>query len=398
MQNPNTLYLTYDGLTDPLGQSQVLPYLVGLSEKGWKITVISFEKPERFKLLQETIHKQCKTNGIHWIPKVYHKSPQVFSTLGDLNTLSKTVRKVVKEEKPLLIHCRSYITALVGLRIKNKYGVPFLFDMRGFWADERVDGQIWNLNNPVFKRIYHFFKKKEIEFLQQSDANVWLTNNGLDVLKKWEAEHGTFSPTTVIPCCVDLSVFPLQKKQTATFTLGYIGSIGTWYMLDEMFDFFIELKKLIPDAIFHFLTKDDALLIEKKSQEKGISKDSIIIEAAEREEIKDKTARWDYSIFFIVPKFSKKSSSPTKQGELMAMGIPVICNSGVGDTDYIINKYHSGYLVKEFSNEEYKRIINKIIADKSHLNPVNIREGAKEYYSLEKGIEDYNNIYKTLIK
>ena len=88
----NTLYLTYDGLTDPLGQSQILPYLLRLSEKGWNITVVSFEKPLRFKELQATVHEQCKTNGIHWIPKVYHKSPSVFSTLGDLNTLSKTVR------------------------------------------------------------------------------------------------------------------------------------------------------------------------------------------------------------------------------------------------------------------------------------------------------------------
>ena len=137
-------------------------------------------------------------------------------------------------------------------------------------------------------------------------------------------------------------------------------------------------------------------MIEKKANEKGISKDSIIIESAEREEIKYKTAKWNYSIFFIVPKFSKKSSSPTKQGELMAMGIPAICNAGVGDTDYILNKYQSGYLVNEFSVEEYKRIIEKIITDKSHFNPIKIREGAIEYYSLEKGIEDYHTIYKRL--
>ena len=41
------LYITYDGMTDPLGQSQVLPYLVGLSEKGYKFTILSFEKKER---------------------------------------------------------------------------------------------------------------------------------------------------------------------------------------------------------------------------------------------------------------------------------------------------------------------------------------------------------------
>ena len=41
------LYISYDGMTDPLGQSQVLPYLEGLAKKNYAITLISFEKEER---------------------------------------------------------------------------------------------------------------------------------------------------------------------------------------------------------------------------------------------------------------------------------------------------------------------------------------------------------------
>ncbi len=54
----------------------------------------------------------------------------------------------------LLVHCRSYITALVGLWMKKKFGVKVIFDMRGFWADERVDGGLWDLKNPLFKFVY----------------------------------------------------------------------------------------------------------------------------------------------------------------------------------------------------------------------------------------------------
>ena len=43
------LYITYDGLTDPLGASQVLPYLSGMADAGIKFTVISFEKKEKIK-------------------------------------------------------------------------------------------------------------------------------------------------------------------------------------------------------------------------------------------------------------------------------------------------------------------------------------------------------------
>ena len=47
--NKHALYLSYDGMTDPLGQSQVLPYIIGLQQKGIAFTLISFEKIERFK-------------------------------------------------------------------------------------------------------------------------------------------------------------------------------------------------------------------------------------------------------------------------------------------------------------------------------------------------------------
>ena len=47
------LYLSYTGMTDPLGQSQVLAYLKKLSQTGhYQFTVISFEKQEAFNRLR----------------------------------------------------------------------------------------------------------------------------------------------------------------------------------------------------------------------------------------------------------------------------------------------------------------------------------------------------------
>jgi hypothetical protein len=57
---------------------------------------------------------------------------------------------------------------MVGLEMKRSLGTKFLFDMRGFWADERVEGKIWSLSNPVLKVVYNFFKKKEKEFFQNA--------------------------------------------------------------------------------------------------------------------------------------------------------------------------------------------------------------------------------------
>ena len=57
--------------------------------------------------------------------------------------------------------------------------------MRGFYADERVDGKIWSLDNFIYKKIYNYFKSKEKEFLQFSDYTISLTENGKKEILIW---------------------------------------------------------------------------------------------------------------------------------------------------------------------------------------------------------------------
>ena len=82
------IYLTYDGITDPLGQSQILPYLCGLVHKEkFKITLVSFEKTENYKENKTLILEITKKNNIKWIPLKYSKRPPILSTIWDLSLI-----------------------------------------------------------------------------------------------------------------------------------------------------------------------------------------------------------------------------------------------------------------------------------------------------------------------
>jgi hypothetical protein len=85
----HVLYISYDGMTDPLGQSQVLPYLSGLSKEGFKFHLISFEKEEKFKIHREHIQAICDRDGIVWHPLKYTKKPPMLSTLYDVTRMRK---------------------------------------------------------------------------------------------------------------------------------------------------------------------------------------------------------------------------------------------------------------------------------------------------------------------
>ena len=225
-------------------------------------------------------------------------------------------------------------------------------------------------------------------------------------IHRWK--HITNNPVIikVIPCCVDTELFNpskinyehqqiLREKlgiEKNDFVLSYLGSIGTWYMLDEMLDFFALLKNKISNAKFLFITYDEHEKIIKTATKKNITKSDIIIRNANRNEVPIVVSISDFSIFFILPLYSKMSSSPTKQGEIMAMGIPVICNAGIGDTDDIVNKYDAGYIVHKF---EYNQVLKSII-EKKEINKENIIKGAVEYFSLESGVQKYLEVYNRL--
>lgn len=404
----NILYISYDGMTDPLGQSQVLPYLAGLA-KEYSVHLISFEKVDRYAEHKETILTICKENNIKWYPLEYTKNPPIFSGLYDICKMHRLAKQLDELHDFKLIHCRSYISALVGLKFKRKTGKKFVFDMRGFWADERVDGGIWNLKNPIYKWVYNYFKKKEKQFFSESDAIVSLTENGKNEILSWNLEGVTADKITVIPCCVNVDLFAPktveeQKREALKeelgidkddFVLGYVGSIGTWYMLPEMLDYFVELQKEKQNAKFLFLSSENPDNIFRLANEKGIANEKIIITKSLHSEVPSYISLFDVSIFFILPVFSKKASSPTKQGELMSMGIPVVCNTGVGDTDHVVNMYRSGVLVTDFTTENYQKNIQTLTKAKFDIQE--LQQGASEFYGLDQGINNYLTIYETLL-
>ena len=74
---------------------------------------------------------------------------------------------------------------MIGLHMKSKYGLKLLFDMRGFWADERIEGNIWNKKNLIFNLIYNYFKRKEIKLFSNADYTVSLTERGKKEVHGW---------------------------------------------------------------------------------------------------------------------------------------------------------------------------------------------------------------------
>lgn len=400
------LYITYDGLTDPLGRSQVLPYLNGLAERGHRITILSCEKAERMARDGARIAKLCDEAGIDWHPLRYHKRPPILSSAFDAVALQRAAVRLQREQPFDIVHCRSYIPARAGLALKERFGVRFLFDMRGFWPDEKVEGNNWNLGNPLYRAVYRYFKRLESRLLRAADAIISLTEAGkLQLLTRPELQSDS-APITVIPCCVDFDHFPLATAQNraaarqklgiaaGTPVLAYLGSLGSWYMGNEMLDFFGIYLSRNPDAQFLFVTPDRPEPIRTAAAARGIDPERLVIRPASREQVPRFMSAADLGIFFIEPVFSKTASSPTKMGEMLAMGLPIVTNAGVGDVENLVDDLGCGVAIHEFNGESYAAALDKLASSRG--TPQQRRERALPCFDVNLGIDRYDAVYRRL--
>jgi len=400
------LYISYDGMTDPLGRSQVLPYLAGLSALGHRITILSCEKPDRWKSDGQEVERICRKAGLRWEPIAYHKRPPVVSSAYDAALLARRAAVLHRQRQFEIVHCRSYIPVIVGLHLKKRYGLKLIFDMRGYWAEEKVESGNWPLRNPLFRAVFDYFKREEADALIRADAIVSLTRASRNEMAgRPELKNGP-DKIAVIPTCVDFDHFGLvtqagRKKARQqldipqdTPVLGYVGSVGgDNYMLGEMLDFFQAYREKRPGARFLFITQVDPQLIIAAARKKEIGEDSLLIRAAGRGEVPFFTSAADHGVAFKRATFSALACSPTKLGEMMALGIPVAANSGVGDVTEILAET-GGVTIDRFDQQSLSAAADRLISTKT--TPKIIRDRARGRFDLRNGIRAYDQIYRSL--
>jgi glycosyltransferase involved in cell wall biosynthesis len=396
----STLYISFDGLSDPLGQSQILPYITGIASNGYHITVLSCEKKERLEKDKEHIQQLLNTFSISWRYILYDEAGSFFSRYNYVKKLAAMAAQEQEEKKFSIVHCRSYLASLVGLYLKRKHGVKFIFDMRGFWADERLDGEIWSKSNPLHFIFYRYFKSREKQFLSESDAIVSLTSAALSWLEK--KFNGIKNKSSVIPCCVNTAVFSPSSVKPAhvpgiepgDHVIVYAGSIGTWYYTREMIDCMLVWKEKTTALKLLIITRDTQQLNEILAGYTPGQRKFIFTVSASYSEMPSYLALARASVFFIKPAFSKIASSPTKMAECWAMDLPIITNSGIGDNDLYFNERKGGVLINSFSKDEYKNACEEYLA--LNNSPGHYRNIALKDFDTVNAVKTYVSIYQRL--
>ncbi|RKY32723.1 MAG: hypothetical protein DRP74_01925 [Candidatus Omnitrophota bacterium] len=409
MKDHRVLYITYDGILEPIAQSQALNYIKGIGREGFKFYLMSFEKKAYINELDylSEVKSDLDHNNISWIRLKYHRWPKIFSTFFDILAGIFVSLFICLKYKIRVIHARAEVAAFIAYVVSRLLGTRFIYDRRGVMAHDYIAGGMWTKTSPVTKILFKIVDSLDKKFLFKSDFTVVLTQRIAAFLKEDLLLRKREINLKVIPCCVDLQRFkPKQSNNPSVrasvsnkeFVLIYTGSIGTWYLLEEMVDFFNELKKVRMNARLLIVTHSERDLVEETLKLKRMDNESFAIDLKRYQEMPGCLNSADAAIMFIKPVFSKIASCPTKFGEYLACGLPVIVNTGIGDTRELIEKYRIGSVVDNFSAASYKKAVNELLflVDNDKGLRERCREVAGKNLSLEYGMQSYLDIYKKL--
>lgn len=389
------LYITYDGLLEPLGQSQVLAYLAELAQSH-RIHVLSFEKKadRRDRPAMQAMRERLRRLEIGWTPLAYHKTPSAPATAYDVLAGMTVGLWLAVRNRTTIVHARSYVPALIALPIRRLTGSRFVFDMRGFWADERVDGALW----PRDGLLYRVTKALEQRFLRASDHVVTLTRASARELRGFEAMQSNPVPISVIPTCADLSRFRRGSAGTGDgIVFGYVGSVGTWYLFEETLAFFRKLLERRPDARFLVVNRQEHALIRQLTESAGVPADRVEVVAAAHADVPRLIQRMHLGAALIKPAYSKIASAPTKLAEYLGCGVPCIGNAGVGDVEELLEGRRVGVLLRSFGETELRQAVDEaLVLLHDPTLPARCAEAARDLFSLEQGVASYHRIYESL--
>ena len=351
------LYISYTSSGEPLFYSQVLAYLERLAKKDVRITLLTFEKGLRSKQKLGQLKQRMHSYDIEWRRLRYHKRPHCISTFFDIAIGVIYSSYLAITRRIDVIHARSYVPACIALFVSKVFRRKFIFDMRGMMADEYKDAGLFRENGFIYKVVKLF----ERIMIKKADSVI--------VLTKKIAKQLPGRQVGLIPCCIDVDIFKPRHDARAvldSYSINgklvflYSGSLGTWYMLQELIDFFKVAHDKIENSHFLILTHTDQNMIYRAISSQGLPKECVTVKRVDYQSVPRYIAAADVGVLFYKPTFSKQATSPVKFGEYLACGLPVIVNSGVGDTEEIVSENRIGSVIKDFKRREYVEALDEI--------------------------------------
>ena len=363
-------YLSIDSVQEGVGSSQISPLILGLAEKGKEICLITFEKKKPSTHLVNLFSNA----GILWIPKEFGK----LGTIGGISRLN-SLRRIIPESS--ILHGRSDIPTAAA--ILSQSGAPVLWDVRSLWSDQRLI--IGTAGWSSFTA--HGARRLENLSARKSSAMTTLTAAVVPILQQRHKRIPSISE--VIPTCVQTQKFLPSPMPPGQITFLLSGTFNNYYDIKRTKQVLDEIRKKIDLRVIW------ARAGESATEKLGVG-ENFIISASHSEMPKlVRESHFGISICKQDNLDSLAAAVPTKIGEFLASGRPVIVSKGIGDLDQLLSSTKTGLIIDQFDSlETIADQVQAFIDDEG--TPERCRELAMLHFDMEKSVDKYLKIYERM--
>ncbi len=364
-------YATTDSVSEGVGSSQIVPLVQRLARAGLSVSLISFEKSQPSSDLVSNL----QSLGIHWDMRTFNRRGPV----AGIARLLEIGRRISPNTR--IIHARSDIPA-VSASLFNK--APILWDVRGLWADQKAFLE----SDPLKRRLIQSARILEGIASYKASAMSTLTHS---VVAELERRHHRL-PTLriVVPTAVDLDRFKFIPKIASPFRGLYSGTYNNYYDLSLSSRFVSALREL-SDIEVHWARPKESPRERLDAGETSI----FVVDQRNMAEIVS-----GYSFGFAICRLdagpSLKGAVPTKIGEFLASGKPIVVNAGLGDLDEYLAEFNAGVILDGTQADLAVKAQHLIELLDDPETPSRCRALAEKYFDMDKGADKYLKLYEAM--
>ncbi|MEW6180633.1 MAG: glycosyltransferase [Chloroflexota bacterium] len=298
---------------------------------------------------------------------------EISNILNGSDHIKRKIIELIDLYDVQIVHGESIYSSIYALQAAKESNVKFVFDVHGIAPEES------EMNNEPAAR-FKALGKAEEKIIQASDAIVFVSNSMKEYFQR--KYQSTFEKHVVIPTCVKTDLFTLdyenrinKRKELGLegkFVFLYIGTLSVWQWKEAMFSLFEQVRKVNEKAFFFLvLPTSDHETAKELFTSKHISPEKYSILEISHDEIGSLIGIADAGILLRKEHLVNHVSFPTKFGEYLAAGVPVITTPHVGDISCLVEKNHLGIVlhatdkgVNEGEIEKLSRFMEEILTNR----------------------------------
>lgn len=291
-----------------------------------------------------------------------------------LQDIRAGVLPVLRKEKIDWLQAEAAYTGRIGLAAKEMMpGLRFAFDSHGVSPEEDVMSGASEARIRATECI-------ERTVLEGADFVLFVSHA---MQTHFMAKYGMLKASMVVPCCIRRQALrgnvsgacPLAVPQDR-LVLGYVGTMVAWQCKDEMFRLFGELHRRHPDVFFLVLTpQPDQKVAHDLLRANGVPEADCLVAELPFDQVPSALVRMNAGMMLRKESPVNRAASPTKFGEMIAAGIPVVATDGIGDYSGDLREHGFGVIVPraELDSMEYSdatcEAVYSLLAERRNESP-----------------------------